>query len=64
MRTGQVIGSTNSKGEAPATRAMSPNALWASVFRHLGIDYTHSFLDFRGRPMPMLPEGDPIPELV
>ena len=64
MRTGQVIGSTNSKGEEPATRAMSPNALWASVFRHLGIDYTHSFLDFRGRPMPMLPEGDPIPELV
>ena len=64
MRTGQVIGSTNSKGEEPASRAMRPNELWATVFRHLGIDYTRSFLDFRGRPMPMLPDGDPIGELL
>ncbi len=63
MRTGQVIGATNSKGEEPVSRAMSPNDLWASVFRHLGVDYNASFLDHSGRPMPMLPDGDPIPEL-
>jgi len=64
MRTGQVIGSTNSKGEEPASRRMSPNDLWATVFRHLGIDYTRSFLDYGGRPMPILPFGRPIPELI
>ncbi|MCH7727697.1 MAG: DUF1501 domain-containing protein, partial [Planctomycetes bacterium] len=52
MRTGQVIGATNPKGEEPIRRAMSPNDLWATVYRHLGIDYTRSFLDYNGRPMP------------
>jgi hypothetical protein len=33
--------------------------------RRLGVDYANtSFLDHRGRPMPMLPFGDPIAELI
>ena len=64
MRTGQVIGSTNSKGEHPADRPLTPNDLWATVYRHLGIDYTDSFPDHRGRPMPILPFGEPIAELL
>jgi hypothetical protein len=65
MRTGQVIGSTNSKGEHPKDRPLTPNDLWATVFRHLGIDYHHtSFPDFSGRPMPILPYGEPISELL
>ena len=64
MRTGQVIGATNSKGEEPVERAMTPNDLWATVYRHLGVDYTQSFLDHSGRPMPMLPFGEPIAELI
>ena len=63
MRTGQVIGATNAKGEEPVERAMTPNDLWASVYQHLGVDYTHEFPDHAGRPMPMLPFGEPIPEL-
>lgn len=62
MQTGQVIGSTNSKGEHPADRPLTPNDVWATVYRHLGIDYTMSFPDRRGRPMPILPFGEPIPE--
>jgi len=27
------------------------------------VDYTHEFPDHAGRPMPMLPFGEPIPEL-
>jgi len=27
------------------------------------VDYTMEFPDFAGRPMPMLPFGEPIPEL-
>ena len=64
MRMGQVIGSTNARGEHPRDRAMTPNDLWATMFAHLGIDHNHtSFLDHTGRPMPILPFGTPIAEL-
>jgi len=64
MATGQVIGATNPRGEYPIERPMSPNDLWATVYQHLGINYNDSFDDFQGRPMPILPFGDPIPELM
>lgn len=63
MRTGQVIGSTNSKGEVPQDRPLTPNDLWATAYRHLGIDYNQSILDHSGRPMPILPFGNVIEEL-
>ncbi|MGV2337298.1 MAG UNVERIFIED_CONTAM: hypothetical protein LVR18_25480 [Planctomycetaceae bacterium] len=34
MRTGQVIGSTNSRGRTTRT-PLTPNDLWATVYRHL-----------------------------
>jgi Protein of unknown function (DUF1501) len=65
MKMGQVIGSTNSRGEQPKDRPLSPNDLWATMFGHLGIDCNHtSFLDYRGRPMAILPDGEPIAELL
>ena len=64
LKMGQVVGSTNAKGEDPKDRPLTPNDLWATVYRHLGIDYSHSFLDHTGRPMPILPFGSPIRELI
>ncbi len=64
MRTGQIIGATNSRGEYPVERPFSPNDLWATVYQHLGIDHTRSFTDHQGRPMPILPFGDVIEELL
>ncbi len=64
MATGQVIGATNPRGEFPIERPLSPNDLWATIYQHLGIDYDDSFDDFQGRPMPILPFGDPIAELM
>ena len=64
MRTGQIIGATNARGEYPIDRQLSPNDLWATVYRHLGIDPNESFPDLSGRPMPILPFGSPIPELL
>lgn len=64
MRTGQVVGSTNWKGEHPQDRPLTPNDLWSTVYRHLGIDQEHSFPDHSGRPMPILPFGEPIEELL
>ncbi|MDX1944084.1 MAG: DUF1501 domain-containing protein [Pirellulaceae bacterium] len=60
---GQVIGSTNSRGEFPHERPLDPNDFLASIYRFLGIDASHSFLDHRGRPMPILTHGEPIAEL-
>ena len=64
MRTVQIVGSTNSKGEHPKDRPLTPNDLWATMFQHLGIDFQHSFPDHAGRPMPILPYGEPISELI
>ena len=64
MRTGQIVGSTNARGENPVDRQLSPNDLWATVYRHLGIDYTESTIDLQGRPMPILPFGAPIEEIL
>ena len=64
LRMGQVIGATNARGEYPIQRRLSPNDLWATVYQHLGIDPEDSFDDFQGRPMPILPFGDPIKELL
>src|SRR5262245_37956860 len=64
-KTGTVVGSTTAKAEVPKDRPLTPNDLWATVFSHLDIDYNNtSFLDGTGRPMPMLPYGDAIGELV
>lgn len=63
LRVGQTVGSTTSRGETPKDRPLTPNDLWATVYRHLGIDPEQSFPDYRGRPMPILPDGRPIAEL-
>ncbi len=64
LRMGQVIGSTNRLGELPHDRPLSPNDLWATVYRHLGIDTQLAFPDHSGRPLPILPDGEPIRELI
>ena len=51
-------------GEEPVERPLSPNDLWATVYRHLGVDHNLAFPDHAGRPMPILPHGSPIEELL
>jgi hypothetical protein len=63
LRTGQVVGSTNSRGEHPKERPLTPKDLLATIYRHLGIDHRAEFKDFSGRPVPILSEGEPISEL-
>ena len=65
LKMGQVVGSTNNKGEHPQDRPLTPCDLWATVFRHLGIDHrSTTFPDHSGRPMYLLPEGEAISELI
>ncbi len=64
LRMGQVVGATNARGEFPAERPLTPQDLLATIYRHLGVDTTTNFLDFSGRPFPILAGGEPIRELV
>jgi hypothetical protein len=66
IRTGQVIGATDARGEEPTERRVGPGDFLATLYSHLGIDAHHvAFNDFNGRPTPVLQQrGAPIPELV
>ena len=64
METGQVIGETTAKGVRPKQRRLDPNDLLATVYRFLGIDYDAMIPDTSGRPVPLIPNGTPIRELL
>jgi hypothetical protein len=64
LRMGQVVGSTTAKGEEPRDRPLAPNDLLATFYRFLGVPLELAFHDLRGRPMPILPSGEPIGELL
>ncbi|HMF16535.1 MAG TPA: DUF1501 domain-containing protein [Gemmataceae bacterium] len=62
---GQVIGATDRLGEHAVDRRVGVGDFAATLYRHLGVDYERiTISDPAGRPIPILPEGRPIPELV
>jgi hypothetical protein len=64
LRMGQVVGATNARGEEPTARAMDSNCLLATVYHRFGIDTARQERDRSGRPTPILPECEPIAELI
>lgn len=62
IRTGQVIGATDSIGARPSQRPLDPTDILATIYRHLGIDPDHHVPDPAGRPI-ALTTGKPIMEL-
>jgi uncharacterized protein (DUF1501 family) len=65
IATGQVVGATDRRGEDVVERRVGPHDFLATVYRHLGIDYEKVTLpDFSGRPVPIVHDGKPIPELL
>jgi len=65
IRTGQVIGATDRKGEQVVERRVGPEDFLATIYQHLGIDAANvSIPNFAGRPVPILNYGKPIPELL
>ncbi|MFN9720215.1 MAG: DUF1501 domain-containing protein, partial [Planctomycetota bacterium] len=65
IRTGQVIGATDRKGEDSIERVCSAEDFLATIYHHLGIDTTHTTInDFNGRPTPIINHGKPIAELM
>ena len=63
IQGGRVIGESDSKGAEPRERPIRPQDVLATMYRHLGIDTHKQYLDFNGRPRPVLPFGEPLNEL-
>jgi len=63
LRHGQVIGSTEKDAGQIKERAISPGDLAATIFRHMDVPIDVSYVDNRGRPRPVIDQGEPIREL-
>ncbi|QDU80690.1 hypothetical protein Pla110_24220 [Polystyrenella longa] len=62
--TGQIVGATDPRGEEVVERRISREDFLMTLYRHLGIDPRPiSFTDYSGRPIPILLEGEVVPEL-
>jgi len=64
VKGGQVIGETDSKGERPKNRPLSPQNVLATIYQSLGIDPKTVVNDFIGRPVSILDKTEPIHELL
>lgn len=64
LKVGQVLGTSSANGEVPLSRPVSPTEVLATMYRHLGIDTSLHAFNNSGRPVPILPDGRPIAELI
>jgi uncharacterized protein (DUF1501 family) len=64
IRGGQVIGETDATGASPVGPARSPDDVAATFYRTLGIDSRKEYHTSTGRPVMIVRDGTPIPELV
>lgn len=60
---GRVIGSSDEKGAFPRDNPKTPQDVLATIYDHLGIDVNRQYLTPNGRPISVLPSGQPIREL-
>ena len=63
VKGGRVVGESDSKGAFPKSNAKTPQDVLATMYEHLGVDPHKEYLDGTGRPIPVLPSGEPISEL-
>jgi len=64
LNMGQVVGRSSPKAEVPATTPIRPHDLLATIFQLYGIPQKQQVIDFAGRPVYLLENGEPIKELV
>ena len=63
LKMGQTIGVSSPDGGLPEERPIGPNDVLATLYKHLGIDPRQHAVNFSGRPIPLLPDGQAIGEL-
>ena len=64
IKPGQIVGSTTKNGGEPSDRALGPGDLLATIYHAMGIDHRQPIIDRQNRPIPILPDGEPIRELL
>jgi hypothetical protein len=65
IKTGQVIGATDKEGGYPIERPTDPKDILATMYHLLGFDpYLTTIPDRLGRPVHIIPHGDPVDELL
>src|SRR4029077_12383566 len=65
IKTGQVIGATDKIGAFPTSRPIDPKDVLATAYHLLGIESGKTMIpDRTGRPTPLLPHGEVVPELL
>jgi len=63
VRGGQIIGTTDERGEYVTERPIKPPEVAATIYSALGINYEKTLVTPQGRPVAILPECEPIREL-
>jgi hypothetical protein len=63
VKGGRVVGESDAKGAFPKTNPKSPQDVLATLYHYLGVDTKKEYLNATGRPIPVLPSGNPIEEL-
>jgi hypothetical protein len=63
IQGGRVVGESDAKGAFPKATPKTPQDVLATMYRHLGIDTQHEYIHPSGRPLRVLPSGNPIEEL-
>ena len=61
---GRTIGATDRLAEAPADRPVQVAEVFATLYRHLGIDPGATLTDLAGRPQYLVEQAQPIAELL
>ena len=64
LKTGQVIGSTDARGERVTGPRLGLQNVLATIYRVLGIDAAMTFPDFNGRPQYVLENRQVVRELL
>jgi hypothetical protein len=64
LKMGQVIGSTNARGEVAVDRPISVQQILATLYHGLGVDPAITLSSASGRPMYLLDERTPISEMI
>lgn len=64
LKTGQVVGETDSRAERPKNRGVKAQNVLATLYHILGIDPATALTDFSGRPQCLLDDREPIAELI
>lgn len=63
LKMGQIIGESSAKAEVPATTPYRPRDLMATLFEVLALDRKMQIVNRAGRPITIIEDGAPVPEL-